>query len=99
MPNQLEMFQAEKARRREDALIRAMEYELNDSIGQSGVELLGFSVRLKDSECLLTIRGNNGDGCQVSFVGAVDMIECVLKAVRDANSGRLIWREDKYNKN
>lgn len=98
MTRQLEQVQEERIARKHGLLIRAIEFGLQGAIGTTGGELTGFSVKLNEWECLMTLRATRDGVPHVAFVVSDCMVDCILKAVRDAGRDKLRWREDKYIK-
>lgn len=82
--------------KRHKALIKALEFDLSGSIAHHGGVLTGFSVKLEEWECLITLRAVVENVPSIAFVGSDDIINCILKAVREARRGKLQWREDRY---
>ena len=75
---------------------RLVEHGLLDSVSRAGGQLLGFSVKYANGDCLVTLRALMPSGRMVCFVGAETLGGAVLKAARDANNDKLRWREDQY---
>jgi hypothetical protein len=98
MTRQLELHAEVRSAKRHKKLIMVLEYGLAGAVGHSGGILTGFSVKISEWECLMTIRAVRGDVPMVAFIGSDDLINCILKAERDAMSDKLKWREDRYAK-
>lgn len=96
MTRQLELLQEQRQAKKHKMLIRSLEFGLEGAIGHSGGVLTGFSVKLSEWECLMTVRAIRGDVPHVAFVGSDNLINCLLKVERDAATDKLVWREDKY---
>ena len=96
MSRQLEQIQEERATRRRDAVVRALEFELPGSLETKGITLLGFAMKYDAYECLMTLKADVGGKRQKAFVGAGSPIDCILKAVQAAGADRLRWSEDKW---
>ena len=94
MSRQLEQAIEEKSARRHLAILKAVEYDLERSVAESGGHLTGLGVKLTGGDCLITLRANLGGEAKVSFVGAGDFGDALIKAVREIRSGKLRWRED-----
>ncbi len=60
----------------DDALVAAVEFELEGAVGHSGGELTGLSVRFSSVDCLLTLRAVLPAGKMVSFVGGATLADC-----------------------
>ena len=93
---QLEQALEARTSRRHQAVVRAVEFELVGALSSQGAELYGFSVKIEDFECLMTLRAVIDGVHSISFVGAEDLVGVMLKAVHLAKSDRLRWRADKY---
>ncbi len=78
--------------------MKALHYGLQGVVAHNGYELLGFSVRLDEWETLITFRAMREGVRWVAFVGAEDLPNCILKAVREGKADKLVWREDKWHK-
>lgn len=98
MTRQLELVNEQRTSKRHDQLIRVLEFGLEGAIGHSGGVLTGFSVKISEWECLMTVRAVRGDVPVVAFIGSDNLINCLLKAERDASADKLKWREDRYAK-
>lgn len=96
MSRQLEQVREEKQRRRDNAILLALDGGLVESVSSAGGVLSGFSVSLRGGDCLITIKALLAGRPQIAFVGAEDLTSCVLKVVREAKSDRLRWRDDQY---
>lgn len=94
----MEEVRQKKQVERDKSLVAAIEFELAGSIGHAGGELLGFSVRFGESDCLLTLRALVTSNRCIAFVGAPGLADCFRKAVVDAYHDRLTWKVDKYEK-
>jgi hypothetical protein len=98
MTRQLEQSQEDTLRRRYQRLGRAVDGELDDALQADGYELLGFSCKLSGGDCLVTLRLENGVGRFIAFVGSSSLAEALIKATREAKSGGLDYRADRYAK-
>lgn len=96
MSRQLEQIVEERTARRNLALIKAVEFELVGSVEAAGTALTGFSVRLSEFSCLITLRGVRDGVLVVAFVGSDDLGSCMLKCVREARMDKLTWQKDKF---
>jgi hypothetical protein len=96
MSRQLEQIREDRQSRKDKALLLAVEGGLNDAIERSGGMLGGFSVKLNGGDCLLILKADFPAGSQISFVGANDFSEAIIKAVRLGNQDKLVWKADKY---
>ena len=99
MSRQLDAISEERTARRHKELVRALEFELVKVVQEGGRELAGFSVRISDWECLITLRAAKGDKPQVCFVGAEDVVGVITKAVRLGRAEKLVWKADDYRAN
>ena len=98
MTRQLDIVSEQRTAKKHDMLIRVVEFGLVGSVAHSGGVLTGFSVKIEEWECLMTIRAIKDDVPKISFVGSDSLLNCLLKAERDARNDKLVWREDKYAK-
>ncbi len=96
MSRQLEQHKEDAARRRHEAIVRAIEFEMDSAISSSGHTLLGFSAKLSSGDCLITIRAVRGGSRQICFVGGSDLGSAIIKCVREGRVDKLNWREDRY---
>lgn len=96
MSRQLEKKLEDRARREKDAAVFALYGGLEAAVGRSGGTLYGFSVKLQEGDCLMTLRAMFPAGRQVAFVGARDLVALFTKATREAGSDALRWREDNF---
>lgn len=96
MSRQLELVQEERTKKTHKALVRAVEFELQSAVALTGGVLTGFSVKIDEWQTLITLKAIVDDVPSVSFVGADSLTGCFLKAVREARSDKLAWREDKW---
>jgi hypothetical protein len=98
MSRQLEAASEGRDDRSRQALVRAIEYELDDSLRAAGALMTGFSVRYEEYETLITLRAIVEGSPQICFVGAETMKGAILKCVREAKAGKLRWRSDKFTR-
>lgn len=96
MTRQADLVQEDRTVRRNQAVIRALEFELVGSLEACGCTLLGFSVKIEDWECLITLRAVVGEERMVAFVGSDSLSNCLVKCVMSAQRDKLVWKEDKY---
>lgn len=96
MTRHLDAAMEERDARRHEAIIRAVEFDLLRSVEVNGTSLQGFSVRLNDWECLITLRATRGGVREVCFVGAQDLGGCLIKCVREAKREKLHWKQDRF---
>ena len=96
MTRLLEQKQEEKQMLRNKEILAAVEFELVGAIAHGGGQLTGFSIKVSEVDCLLTLRAKfEGEG-MVCFVGAPDIGDCLRKGVVEAYHNRLRWRADAY---
>jgi hypothetical protein len=69
---------------------------LDDAVSHAGGDLTGFSVRISDLDCLMTVRAQFPGGHMIAFVGAEDLAAVLVKAAREARSDALRWRVDNF---
>lgn len=96
MTRQLEQLREENQEKADRRLVSAVEHGLVRSLDRAGMRLTGLSARIDDYEVLITFRGDSAEGPKVCFVGAETLADALRKAVREAESGKLKLREDKY---
>lgn len=96
MSRQLEQVREDRQKKKDLALLLALCGGLSDAVQHSGGVLGGFSVRISGGDCLLILKAEFPAGSQISFVGAEDFQDAVLKAVREARQDKLRWRADKF---
>lgn len=98
MPRLDEAPVEQKQERQANELFKALDYGLVGAIGHLGGKLLGFSMRVEEWECLLTLRVEFDYGRKVCFVASSDIQNTLRKAYREARDNKLKWREDRYGK-
>ena len=96
MSRQLEAQQELKQQRVNLEIIAAVEFELVGSIAFMGGQLLGFSVKISEVDCLLTLRADFEGRRMVCFVGAPDIGGCLRKSVVEGHNNTLKWKEDRF---
>lgn len=96
MTRQGDAAQEDRLSKRNAALIRAVEFELVNSLQAAGAVLLGFSLRYEEWECLITLRAVVGEEKRICFVGSDTIANALVKCVRDCKANKLHWKEDKY---
>jgi hypothetical protein len=96
MSRQLEQGLEEKRRKRNKAIVAAVEYSLIEAVARSGAILEGFSVKLGPMGTLLTLRVQLAGRRQVAFVGGEDLGSCLIKAARLAGLDKLDYRASKF---
>ena len=96
MTRQVDLIREERQEKKDRAVVRAIEYELEGSIGHAGGTLHGFSVSYRGTDTLLVLRATVAGRRQVAFVGSEDLSACLGKAVREAMADRLNWRVDRF---
>lgn len=99
MSRQLDALAEERETARRLALVKALEYGLNQALENSGAELRGFAIKYQDHNCLLTLKADMNGRRFVAFVGSDTMMNCIIKADADAARASLSWTPDKYHNN
>ena len=99
MSRQLEQEGEERERARQQRLIRAIEYGLVTTLHNQAADLQGFSIRYEEFNCLLTLRADINGRRHVAFIAADTMMNCIIRADREAANNRLKWQQDKYYNN
>ena len=97
MSRQLDQKGEEREAERRKALVRALEFGLVDALNDHSILLLGFSFKYDLFNCLMTIKAVVENVTSVAFIGSDTVINCIVKADREAHQGRLYWRPDKYH--
>lgn len=97
MSRQLDIKTEQRESLKRDELVKALEYGIVGGLQAQGIELLGFSLKYDAFNCLLTIRADVGGARSVCFIGSDSIINCFLKAQREANSHGLVWKPDQYH--
>ena len=98
MTRQLDEEREARAARRQDRVLLAINGGLYSGVSRAGGVLLGFSVKLDEFDCLLTLRAEFPAGRMVAFVGGYDLGDVLQKAAKGASSDGLRWRTDKWGK-
>lgn len=94
-----ELQRLEEASRRKAAkTLACLDGGLAAAVARSGGELVSYSVRERDGDCLLTLRINMPAGAFIAFVGSETVSGAVIKATNDANSDSLKLKRDQYAK-
>lgn len=96
MTRQLEQIQEERTKKRNRAIVTAVEYGLRAAVEHAGAEYFGFAARDGEGECLLVIKGQLGGRRQVAFVGAEDLGGALIKAMNLGRVDKLRWKDDAY---
>lgn len=98
MANQLEEQMRVHKETVDREVVAALEFGLVGAIAHAGGVLTGFSVKIGDSDVLMTLRAVVAGRQQIAFVGCPDLPSCFRKAVTEAYHDGLRWREDAYQK-
>lgn len=98
MSRQLEQGIEERAARRDKRVLSAIHGGLEAGVARAGGQLGGFSVKLSEYDCLLTLRAEFPGGAMVAFVGGADLPDVLIKGSRAARSDGLRWKKDKWAK-
>lgn len=69
---------------------------LFEAVERSGGELRGFSMKVGEWDCLLTLRADFPTGPCVGFVGGETIGGCLLKAEMQASRDAIGWRPDNF---
>lgn len=96
MSRQLEQKQEDRNSARREALQKALDYQLAETLDLAGITLVGFAVKYDAWECLLTLKGDIAGVRSVSFVGSDTVMNAILKALSAAKYDRLRWKDDVY---
>lgn len=96
MSRQLEQQWEERTEREHQAVLQAVYGGMAGAVQSSGGELVGFSVKLNQGDCLITLRAVFDSGPCIAFVGSEDLPAAMRKVVRELYRDRLGWREDRY---
>lgn len=86
----------EKQQRRALALLRCTEGGLVEAVEAGGGELTGFSAKMGEWDCLLTLRAVFPSGPCIGFIGGETLGGCLLKAVAQAKKDAIGWRVDNF---
>lgn len=78
------------------ALVAAVEFELQGSIGHAGGVLVGLSVKYSDIDCLMTLRADLPAGRRIAYVGGATLADCFRRAVNEAYQDKLNWKVGKW---
>lgn len=97
MSRQLEAASEERERRRVEALIKALEFGINNAISNQGAALKGIAIRYSEFDCLLTIKADFNGTRHIAFIGSDSMMNCLIKCDRAAVENNLRWKKDKYH--
>ena len=96
MSSELDRKHEERGERRRSKLVRAIEFELAGVLRDNEMELLGFSVKIEEWECLMTLRVWADGQRLVGFVGSDSLPNCIVKSVHAVKNNKVQWKEDKY---
>ena len=97
MTRQLDQAAEEREEARRKALVRALEFGLVDALENHNILLLGFAFKYDLFNCLMTIKAIVKNVTCVSFIASDTVMNCIIKADREAHRGRLRWLPDKYH--
>ena len=97
MTRQLDKELEARFDRERTEVYRACSGGLADAVAEAGGLLQGLSAKLSGADCLLTVRAEFGPGRMVAFIGGEDLAACLRKAMREARSDSLRWKEDQYS--
>lgn len=67
-----------------------------NALSQLGMRLLGFQLRQRDGQYLLTVKVAQGSTPLVTFLTAASTMGCVRLFVSQLDDDRLSWHRDKY---
>lgn len=98
MSRQLDQRSEDRANKKATRLVKALDYGLVEGLESHGAELLGLAIKHDAQFCLLTVKAAVAGMKMVAFVGSDTIVNCFLKAERDAYNGELHWKVDKYAK-
>ena len=96
MSRQIDEQSESRVRREAMELDRCCTGGLEANVGRSGAELIGFSAKVSEYECLLTVRVILAGRRQISFVGSETLAGALRKLARSASKDELRFRQDKY---
>ncbi len=96
MPNKLDEQRQQFQTQVDKEVLTSLEFGMEGSIGHAGGKLTGFSIKIGESDYLMTVRADFDAGRQVCFVGGPSLGDLFRKVVTDAYSNKLSWREDVY---
>lgn len=96
MTRQLDVQREERETKRRDTLVRALEFGIVGALANQGWTTRGFGIKLNELDCLLTIRVERDGAWYRSFVGSDTIMNCFIKAERQALGNTLSWGKDKY---
>lgn len=96
MTRQLEAAREVKQAKLDKQVLFAIEGGLSEAVSRAGGELTGLGVNLRGGDCLLVIKAVLAGKRQIAFVGAADLPNALVKAMREGNADKLAWRADKY---
>ena len=85
-----------KQARRWQKVGRLADYGLSEALGRAGATLLGFSAKMDDGDCLLTLRVEMAGRRQIAFVGSETLGGAMIKASKEAGQDALTFKDDKW---
>lgn len=98
MTSPKEHSQAAMAERKRLRGGRILDGGLARAISHAGGELVGFSVKLSQDDCLVVLKADFPGGRMVGFVGGETLIGTLLKATSEAKGDHVRWRADRWVK-
>lgn len=98
MTRQPDLLLESRQQEKDMLLVRACEFELIGSLSAAGADLSGFSAKIDQFQCLITLRAFVDDCNQVSFVSSDTLPDALRKCVRMAHMDQLKWTVDKWAK-
>lgn len=96
MTRLLETSSEDAQEKRDKLVLFACNGGLLEAVLREGGILKGFSFKVGDYDCLMTIRADFPAGPKVTFVDGDDLAYCLRKSYLAARNGRLRWREDQF---
>lgn len=76
---------------------KAVNGGLESALKRGGRDFRGLTIKWNGLEALCVVKARWEGQDVISFVGSSGVAECLAKAHRDAASGKLRWRADKYS--
>lgn len=96
MTRQLEAVAERRQAKRYALIVAAIEFDIEDSLSQSGAEVTGLAIKWRGSDCLVIVKAILAGRQQVAFIGGEDLGSALIKLVREAQADKLRWRADRY---
>jgi len=98
MSRQAEQKREQRETKRRDRLVRALSFNLVDTLQAQGMNLLGLSITYDEAYCSLVLKAECEGKRFVSFLASDGIVNVLILADSMATRNALKWGKDKYFK-